>query len=184
MARFFIAKREETHLTLKMLLYSVDKVTQITPALLRSMGTKAILLDVDNTLSPPESQVPFPGTVQWVRLMQREGFQLIILSNNFRRRVEPFASRYGLPYVSFALKPLPGGYLRALRRLHVHRKEAVVVGDQVYTDILGANFVGLKSILITPCVLEESASFLRRRRGEEAIRRKLKETGRHIAPRE
>lgn len=171
-------------MTLKMPLYSVDRVTQITPKLLHSIGAKAVLLDVDNTLSPPESQVPFPGTIQWVQRMRSEGFQLIILSNNFRRRVAPFAAQYGLPYVSFALKPLPGGYLRALRRLHVCRQQAVVVGDQVYTDILGANLVGLKSILITPCVQEDSVSFLRRRHGEEAIRRELKETGRHIVPKE
>ncbi|WOC31349.1 MULTISPECIES: YqeG family HAD IIIA-type phosphatase [Caproicibacterium] len=171
-------------MTLKMPFCSVDKVTQITPSLLHSMGVRAVLLDVDNTLSPPQSQVPFPGTVAWAEKMQREGFRLLILSNNFRSRVEPFAAQYGLPFVSFALKPLPGGYLRAMRQLQAHRSETVVVGDQVYTDVIGANLVGLRSILVTPCILEESASFLRRRRGEEEVRRALKASGRHLTPKE
>jgi HAD superfamily phosphatase (TIGR01668 family) len=169
---------------LKMPTCSVDRVTQITPQLLQLLGARAVILDVDNTLSPPESQRPFPGTVDWAQQLTRLGFHLIIVSNNFRSRVAPFAAQYGLPYICFAMKPLPLGYLRALHKLRVGRAQTVVVGDQIYTDIIGANVVGFKSILVTPLVKEESASFLRRRRGEIPIRRKLKETGRHLSPKE
>ncbi|QKN24118.1 YqeG family HAD IIIA-type phosphatase [Caproicibacterium lactatifermentans] len=171
-------------MALKMPTCSVNRVTQITPHLLQMLGVSAVLLDVDNTLSPPDSPVPFPGTVQWAHEMTRQGFHLVIVSNNFRRRVAPFAAQYSLPFVSFAMKPLPFGYLRALHTLKIPRSQAVIVGDQVYTDIIGANIVGIHSILVTPVVTEESVSFLRRRRGEVPIRQKLKETGRHIRPKE
>ncbi|HCA71797.1 MAG TPA: YqeG family HAD IIIA-type phosphatase [Ruminococcaceae bacterium] len=171
-------------MTLNMPSYSVDWVTQITPPMLHRMHVKAILLDVDNTLSPPDSQIPFSGTIQWVQKMQNNGFKLIILSNNFKWRVAPFAAQYGLPYVSFALKPLPVGYLRAMSKLHVRRSETVAIGDQIFTDILGANLVGLQSILVTPRITEGSASFLRRRHWEQSIRQELKNTGRHISPKE
>ena len=170
-------------MSLKMPAWSIDRVTQLTPQLLRAWGTEAVLLDVDNTLSAPESQVPFPGVVQWARQLQRS-FRLVIVSNNVRRRVAPFAAQLGLPYISFALKPLPMGYLRALHRLQVSPQKALVVGDQVYTDIIGANLLGIPSVLVTPRVEEETASFLRRRRAEEKIRRALVESGHHICPKE
>lgn len=180
----FLSQGGANALALEMPTYSIDKVTQITPGLLHSMNAKALLLDVDNTLSLPESQVPFPGTVEWAHQMQRCGFRLIVLSNNFKKRVAPFAALYDLPYVSFALKPLPLGYRRALTKLGVKRSEAVVVGDQVFTDILGANFMGMQSILVTPRAEELSVSFLRKRRHEEPVRRLMKKTGRHISPKE
>jgi HAD superfamily phosphatase (TIGR01668 family) len=160
--------------------YVIDKVTYIKAELLHRMGVRAILLDVDNTLSKPGSQVPYPGTVEWVREVRHQGFRLMIISNNFRARVAPFAAQYGLPFVSFAMKPLPLAYWRALHQLCVSRREAVVVGDQVFTDVLGANLVGIQSILLTPVAREGGASFRWRRSMEEKVRRQARAAGRYI----
>lgn len=164
--------------------YVIDKVTFIKAELLHRMGVRAILLDVDNTLSKPGSQVPYPGTVEWVRQVRQQGFRLMIISNNFCSRVAPFAAQYGLPFVSFAMKPLPWAYWRALRQLCVSRREAVVVGDQVFTDVLGANLVGIQSILLTPVAEEGGISFRWRRTLEAKVRHQAQAAGRYIDPKE
>ena len=132
-----------------------------------------MLLDVDNTLSEPESQTPFPRTIEWAQAMQKAGIALVILSNNYRERVAPFAAQYELPFEPFAMKPLPIGYRKAMKHLGVRASECAAVGDQVYTDIIGANLCGMKSILLDPVVLEEQRSFRVRRKWEQKIRAKM-----------
>ena len=156
---------------------SVPKVTDITPELIRAMGADSILLDVDNTLALHGSQVPFPGTVEWAHGMREAGIRILLLSNNFRRRVEPFAEQYGLPFLSLSLKPFPAAYRRAARTLGIRREEAVAVGDQIFTDVVGANLAGVKSILLVPEKEEKSLSFRIRRALEKPIRRKIEECG-------
>ena len=148
-------------------------MTDITPSLLHELKAEALLLDVDNTLALDGSQKPFCGTVEWSHKICSDGFKVMILSNNFSKRVEPFAEQYGLPYLSMAMKPLPVGYLRAASRLCVRRERTVVVGDQIFTDILGANLAGMKSILLVPVKEEDSLSFRVRRRLEQPIRRRI-----------
>lgn len=156
---------------------SVRKATDITPELIRAMHATAILLDVDNTLALHGSQTPFPGTVEWAKRMRGAGIRLVLVSNNFKKRVEPFAAQYGLPFLSLSLKPFPAAYRRAVRRLEVKPEEAVVVGDQIFTDVFGANWAGIKSILLVPAGEEHSLSFRLRRALEKPIRKKIKETG-------
>lgn len=156
---------------------STKGLLDITPALLRKMGVKAILLDVDNTLSHHGSQVPFDGSVEWVRQMRQEGFQLIIVSNNTQERITPFAAQFDLPFIWRACKPLPIGYWKAARKLGVRFREAVIVGDQVFTDVVGANLLGMQSILLEPAEEEHGWSFRVRRHFEVAVRKKAKVRG-------
>lgn len=153
---------------------SVPKVTDITPELIRAMNANSILLDVDNTLALHGSQTPFPGTIEWTQRMRKAGIRLILVSNNFQKRVKPFAAKYGLPFLSLSLKPLPAAYHRAVRYLGVKREEAVVVGDQVFTDVFGANWAGFRSVLLTPGGEEHSLSFRLRRALEKPFREKCR----------
>lgn len=157
---------------------AVEKVTDITPELIMGMKANAILLDVDNTLALHGSQLPFPGTVEWTYRMRQAGIHIIIMSNNFKKRVAPFAAKYNLPFLACSLKPLPGSYFRAARRLGVGRGEAVAVGDQIFTDILGANLSHMKSILLLPVGEETSFSFFLRRVLEKPVRKKIEKSGR------
>ena len=109
-----------------------ERVTDISPEFLKSLGVEALLLDVDNTLATYTSHKPFKGALEWVRAMGDAGFRMIIISNNFKKRVNSFGVMFGLDTLSFAVKPLPVGYLRAARRLKVKRRECAVIGDQVY----------------------------------------------------
>lgn len=152
---------------------AVETLLDVTPELLESMGVNTILLDVDNTLAFHGSQEPFPGTVEWTHKMRQKGFRVIIMSNNFAERVAPFAAQYDLPFLSFSIKPFPIAYFRAIRKLGARRKEAVAIGDQIFTDIVGANLSFMKSILLTPRGEEEGLSIRVRRKLEQPIRRRI-----------
>lgn len=157
---------------------AVDKVLDITPKLIHAMKARAIILDVDNTLAIHGSQEPFKGTIEWTRAMRENGIDIIIMSNNFKRRVAPFAAKYGLPFMYLSLKPLPLAYHRAKRKMGVKRSDIVVVGDQVFTDVIGANLSFMKSILLVPTGKEKSMSFAVRRFLETPVRYIIKATKR------
>ena len=156
---------------------AAEQIMDISPEQLRGMGIKALILDADNTLSSHASQIPFEGAVEGANAMRKEGFSAVIVSNNFRRRVEPFAAQFGLPFISMAMKPFPFGYLRAVREMGVSPKETAAIGDQVFTDILGAKLSGVYSILVTPQGEESVLRFGWRRRLEQPVRRKVREKG-------
>lgn len=155
----------------------VAQAMDITLELLRSMGVKALILDADNTLSGHGSQQPFEGALEWTQAMLRGGIRLMIVSNNFQKRVEPFAKRFSLPFVSMAMKPFPVGYVRAVKAMDVRREETAAVGDQVFTDILGANLSGVRSILVVPQGKESALRFGWRRALEKPVREKAKRLG-------
>ncbi len=153
---------------------AMQKVTDITPELLRRMNIDAVLLDVDNTLAPPTEKKPYEGVVEWIEEMRKEGFAIVICSNNFNSRIKPFSDSVGLDCVAMSLKPFPFGFNRAKKKLKEKPKNVVVIGDQIYTDILGANLAGMKSILLVPQSEEHGLSIKIRRSMEKNVRKKLK----------
>ena len=151
---------------------SAAGVAQITPELLCGLRVRALLVDVDNTLAVPDSQTPLPGAPEWARRMRSAGFLLILMSNNSEARVKPFADKIGFPFCPRSGKPLPAGFLRAAGLLGAERAECCVVGDQVFTDVLGANLAGMKSILLQPAVRETAPLFSLKRALEVPIRKR------------
>ncbi len=150
----------------------LDRVTDVTPEMLKEIGVKALLLDVDNTLSTHHGTELTAGLMEWIAYMQREGIPLLVFSNSKDSRVRPFAEKIGLPYISLGLKPLPFGYFRGAKRLGLSRKEIALCGDQFFTDLLGAKTTGTKIILLKPILLEDKLSFKIRRYFERKIYRK------------
>jgi HAD superfamily phosphatase (TIGR01668 family) len=142
------------------------------------MKVSAIILDVDNTLAIDGAPEPLSGTVEWAQHMISNGIKLIIMSNNNNKRVEPFAAQYSLPFITLAFKPFPVAYFRAIRKLRVKRREAVVVGDQIFTDVIGSNLSFMKSILLVPIHKEKSLSFKIRRGCERPLRYIMKASNR------
>ncbi len=153
---------------------AVRSVTDITPGLLRQMGVDAVLLDVDNTLASPYEKTPYDGVQEWIDEIKSSGFAVVICSNNFGKRIRPFAKSVGLDCVSMSLKPLPFGFIRAKKKLREKPDSVVVVGDQIYTDVLGANMGRMKSILLIPKSEEHGITIAIRRRLEVKIRKNLK----------
>ena len=147
----------------------VERVTNITPQILKKYDINALILDVDNTLSTHHGQILTDGLLEWIDLMKQNGIFLTVLSNSKEKRVKPFAEKINLEYISLGLKPLPFGYLRAMKKYSLKRKNTAIVGDQIFTDILGGNLVGIKTILLTPIKPEDGLSFKIRRRLEKVI---------------
>ena len=147
-------------------------ITDITVELLHKFNIKALLLDVDNTMSTHHGTILTEGLMEWIAKMQQSGIKLMVLSNSKRKRIEPFAARIGLPFISLGCKPLPTGYLRGVKKLGEKRKNVAIVGDQIFTDILGGKIVGVKTILLTPIKLEDGWSFKVRRKLEKKLYKK------------
>ena len=147
-------------------------ITDITVELLNKHNIKALLLDVDNTMSTHHGTVLTEGLMEWIDKMKQSGIMLMVLSNSKRKRIEPFAARIGLPFISLGCKPLPTGYLRGVKKLGKKRKNVAIVGDQIFTDVLGGNTVGVKTILLTPIKLEDGWSFKIRRKLENKLYKK------------
>lgn len=117
---------------------------------LRAQGVRGIVLDVDNTILPrTEREVP-ENLRAWVRGVADAGFSLCLLSNNWHERVVNAADELGLPFVGRALKPSPHGFIAARKRAGVARRECVVIGDQSFTDVIGAHLAGMRALLVTP----------------------------------
>lgn len=149
--------------------YRFYRVTDITPEFLNEHGIKGLLLDVDNTLSTDKGQELLGGLAEWITVMESAGVRLTVISNAAKKRLIPFAAKIGMQFVHRAAKPLFWGYLIGAKRLGLKRKETAMVGDQIFTDILGANVIGMPSILVEPIMLESGKSFVVRRNLEKKI---------------
>ena len=136
------------------------RITDVTAEDLHRLDVKALLLDVDNTLTTHDAPDLTDEVKSWLAERQAEGFVLLIVSNNREERVAPFAEKIGLPFYAHARKPLPFGFRAAARQAGVHRKQCVVIGDQIFTDMLGANLAGISSILLEPIQMETQQKFI------------------------
>ena len=154
----------------------VDSVLEISPKTLRQKNIKSIFIDIDDTLTGHGSPIIDEKITDWINLITSNGIKIILVSNNFKNRVEKFAKKISLPFVYFSCKPLPLGFFWALRKARVKKNEAVVVGDQLFTDILGANLFGMKSILVEPRSKSKTISLKIKRFIELPIRKRLKKT--------
>ncbi|MFY3791010.1 YqeG family HAD IIIA-type phosphatase [Ureibacillus sp. MALMAid1270] len=128
----------------------VTSVYEITADKLKNLGIKGIITDLDNTLIEWNRHEATEEIANWLKAMEDEGIKVIIASNNNEERVKRFAEPLGIPYIFKAKKPLGAAYLAALKQLNLDRKEVVMVGDQLLTDIMGANRLQLYTILVRP----------------------------------
>ena len=149
--------------------YIFKTIECIHPDFLAAHGIKALVLDVDNTLTTHGNPIPAEGVPEWIAQMQEAGVQLAILSNNNRERVEPFARALGLDFVAMACKPLPFGVARACRRYSLRPEQAALIGDQVFTDMISGNLGGVYTILVEPYRLESGWFFRLKRRLEKPV---------------
>lgn len=117
---------------------------------LQRRGIKAAIVDLDNTLVEANRPDPTPKLVSWLDQLQGMGFRVMIVSNNTRTRVSRFATPLQVPFIHHARKPLTGAFKKAMQHLEVKPEETVVIGDQLFTDVLGAKRMGLFAILVVP----------------------------------
>ena len=126
----------------------LDSVKNINPTLLKKNNIKGLILDVDNTLIDYYRNL-VEGAEKWCEELKNEGIKCIILSNsNKKRKVEEVAEKLNIDYIMFAKKPLKSGFKRALSKLELKPEEVAVVGDQLFTDVIGAKRMNMFSILV------------------------------------
>ncbi|AFS69880.1 MULTISPECIES: YqeG family HAD IIIA-type phosphatase [Exiguobacterium] len=156
----------------------VASIYDIDLEMLKRNGVKAILTDLDNTLVAWNIADAPDELVSWLDMVNNQyGFDVIIVSNNNGDRVKKFADPLGLHYIAPARKPLPIGFKRALTEFGYHAKEVVFLGDQLFTDVLGANSVGIEVIHVQPVVKTDGVVTKFNRLMERVIFRRMKRKG-------
>ena len=124
-------------------------LTDITPELLRQRGIKLLMLDFDNTIVPYTTDVPTEKMKSWISAMKKTEIQLCVVSNSKKERVKVFCAAYGLDCITHARKPFARGIRQCLAKYGIPAQNAALVGDQIFTDTLGANGQGVYSILVS-----------------------------------
>lgn len=147
------------------------KITEILPDHLDKLCVDTLIIDIDNTLKPYGTHTLACEYSQWLELLLEKGYKVVLCSNNYKRNVSTFAESLGIPFVSMALKPSPLGFIRAVRKMKSKRKNCIVIGDQLFTDIFGAELSFMKSILIEPIEPEKEGKTVKLRRALERRRR-------------
>ena len=140
-------------MSLKKLIYPnlyLEKVEQITIDLLNNNSIKALILDVDNTLIDYYKNLS-REKIKWVEQLKRQGIKIYILSNTSKKeKVEKVAHTLEVPYKMFAKKPFKKGFLEIQRELNISLENIAVVGDQIFTDVIGGNRCNMFTILVDP----------------------------------
>jgi HAD superfamily phosphatase (TIGR01668 family) len=126
-----------------------DELTDITPELLRSRQIRLLMLDFDNTIVPYTTTVPTEKMEKWLKDMNSlPDIQLCIVSNSHNDRVPKFCRERNIGVITHAKKPFPKGIRECLEKYNIPAEQAALVGDQIYTDTLGANNAGITPILV------------------------------------
>ena len=125
-----------------------DELTDLTPEILRGHNIRLLMLDFDNTIVPYTTNTPTEKMEKWLREMAASDIQLCVVSNSKRDRVKIFCDNYGIDCITHAKKPFPKGIRECLAKYGVPAEQSALVGDQIYTDTLGANSAGVMPILV------------------------------------
>ncbi len=148
-------------------------LTAIDPSALSSAGIRGVILDFDNTVLPWGTEAPPPEIERWVRALRGAGLRACIVSNNFSARVRRVGAVLRVPVVGWAVKPIPVGLWRAMAIMGTRRSTTALIGDQLFTDVLGGNLLGLYTILVEPLSSDEFATTRLVRRLERLIRGRI-----------
>lgn len=146
----------------------VKSIMEIDFAKLYEAGYRGVIFDIDNTLVP-HGKPATPEIIDFFVKLREIGFQTRLLSNNQKDRVEPFALAVQSPYIYNAHKPSRTNYLLAVREMNLKIDETLFVGDQLFTDIYGANRSNIESILVDPIHKKEEIQIVLKRKLEKIV---------------
>ena len=126
----------------------VPALTDVTLDLLHSRGIKLLMLDFDNTIVPYTTSTPTEQMHHWLQTMSQSDIVLCVVSNSHKDRVKIFCEKYGIACITHANKPFSKGIQECMDKFHVAPEVCAWVGDQIFTDTMGANGTGVTSILV------------------------------------
>lgn len=157
--------------------YMFDTVYDIPFSLFEKENIRCLFLDIDNTLVPYDEPEPTEENRRWFKELAARGIRVLFVSNNHAARVERYAAGLGIPYVADAGKPGVKKYRAIALENRVVLSECAAVGDQIFTDVLAASRLGIKSILVRPIKDVENRFFRFKRFCERPFIRAAKRRG-------
>ena len=150
----------------------LNNVREITTNFLQDNKINALILDVDNTLIDYDKNLP-EETIEWAKELKNNNIKLYILSNtNKKEKVKTVAEKLGIEYMYFAKKPLKSGFKKVQEKLKEPSQNIAVVGDQIFTDIVGGNRCKMFTILVEPIAEKDIWITMVKRPLENAIKKK------------
>ena len=154
--------------------YMFRAFDEITPAFLASLGVKAILADIDNTLAPYEQPEPDQRIKGWIASLAEAGIGIAFVSNNDWERVELFNRTLGVPAYAKSGKPFKKNLVKAMNDLGGTLETTVMLGDQLLTDALAGHNLGVRCLIVPPIRDKKNAFFRFKRWLEKPVVRKFK----------
>ncbi|KAB3527595.1 YqeG family HAD IIIA-type phosphatase [Alkaliphilus serpentinus] len=133
----------------------VDSIFQLNLDTLKERGIKGLIIDIDNTLVAWDIKFASEDTKKWLLKLKEQGFDVCLVSNNTEDRVVTFNEELKLPAIHRATKPRRGAFKKAMGLMKSNLKNTAVIGDQIFTDVLGGNRMGLFTILVIPIESKE-----------------------------
>lgn len=130
--------------------YVFDTYRDVTPEFLDSLGIRALLIDIDNTLAPYEQDLPDEKTIEWFKSMADAGISCTLISNNHSDRVDLFNSLLSLPAYADSGKPGTKYFIEGMKQMGHSPEETAGLGDQLLTDTLAVHRLGMISIIVPP----------------------------------
>ena len=139
---------------------------------LKNNGIKCLLFDLDNTLVPYSTKKPTEKVIELFNDLKKQGFKLVLFSNSTRKRLRPFKEILEVDCCASARKPSPKKFISVIEELGFNISEVAIIGDQLLTDVLGGNRVGITTILTNPISKYDFVlTYINRMREKNLIRR-------------
>ncbi|MCR5213303.1 MAG: YqeG family HAD IIIA-type phosphatase [Eubacterium sp.] len=132
------------------------------------LGYKGIIFDIDNTLVPHNAKHD-DRSLQLFKELKEMGFKICFVSNNKESRVKSFNDQVDCNYIFKAGKPKKSGFIEAMNKIHTNTENTIFIGDQIYTDIWGANNAGIHSILVKQIDKKEEIQIVLKRIIEKPV---------------
>lgn len=153
--------------------WTLTSIYKLNPQMLREQGISLVLTDLDNTLIAWDNPNSTPELEAWLKQMKEADIPVVVISNNNHKRVSNVAEPLGLPFIANAAKPFAKGIKEALERYHLQPEDAIMVGDQLMTDMKAAASANVRSVLVQPVVDNDSWKTKMNRFLESIIQRQL-----------
>lgn len=156
--------------------YTFDSFEGVTPEFLSSLGARALISDIDNTLAPYETLDAPERVIKWLKELRAAGIAVTLVSNNKSDRVVRFAEGTGCCAYADVKKPSPKYLLLAMKEMGTDENETVFLGDQLLTDALAAHRAGLRAVIVPPIKDKKSLFFKFKRLIERPYMKKYRRT--------
>lgn len=127
-----------------------DSIFSLNLDKLHKKNIKGLIIDIDNTLVSWDIKQAEENTIEWLLNLQKEGFKVCLVSNNTEERVVKFNEKLQLPAIHRAAKPRTTGFKKAMQIMGTSVENTAIIGDQIFTDILGGNRMKLTTVLLVP----------------------------------